>query len=153
MALHLIKLCVGCESIDDLREWVTERSLIAIAAGQEPHSSHVTRMVPKRGRDLLDGEEDEGFFARFNLNSLMRGAAKDRAEFYAKALGAGGSPAYMTQDEVRALEDLNPMGGEADKLPKPTKVGTQPGSAAGGGGAANDNDGLDAGKDQNNGKS
>ena len=55
MALHLIKLCVGCDSIDDLRECVTERSLIAIAAGHEPHSSHVTRMVPKRGRELLDG--------------------------------------------------------------------------------------------------
>jgi hypothetical protein len=55
MALHLIKLCVGCESIDDLREWVTERSLMAIASGQEPHSQHVTRMAPKRARDLLDG--------------------------------------------------------------------------------------------------
>jgi hypothetical protein len=55
MALHLIKLCVGCDSIEDLREWVTERSLLAIAAGHEPHSSHVTRMSPKRGRELLDG--------------------------------------------------------------------------------------------------
>ena len=55
MALHLIKLCVGCESIEDLREWVAQRSLIAIAAGLEPYSEHVTRMVPKRGRDLLDG--------------------------------------------------------------------------------------------------
>jgi hypothetical protein len=55
MALHLIKLCVGCESIDDLREWVAERSLIAIAMGQEPHSEHVTRVVPKRMGELLDG--------------------------------------------------------------------------------------------------
>jgi hypothetical protein len=55
MALHLIKLCVGCDSIEDLREWVTERSLTAIASGLEPHSSHVTRMAPKRARDLLDG--------------------------------------------------------------------------------------------------
>ncbi|MEW9615358.1 DUF1489 family protein [Shinella sp. S4-D37] len=55
MALHLIKLCVGADSIDDLREWVSERSLIAIAAGMEPHSSHITRMVPKRDRELLEG--------------------------------------------------------------------------------------------------
>ena len=55
MALHLIKLCVGADSLDDLREWVAARSLIAIAAGQEPHSSHVTRMVPKRMADLLEG--------------------------------------------------------------------------------------------------
>ena len=55
MALHLIKLCVGADSIDDLREWVSERSLIAIAAGMEPHSSHITRMIPKRDQELLDG--------------------------------------------------------------------------------------------------
>ncbi len=55
MALHLIKLCVGADSIEDLREWVSERALIAMAAGMEPHSSHITRMVPKRDQDLLDG--------------------------------------------------------------------------------------------------
>ena len=32
-----------------------ERSLTAIAAGLEPHSSHTTRMVPKRVDELLDG--------------------------------------------------------------------------------------------------
>ena len=55
MALHLIKLCVGADSIDDLREWVSERALTAIAAGLEPHSIHTTRMVPKRVDELLDG--------------------------------------------------------------------------------------------------
>lgn len=55
MALHLIKLCVGADSIEDLRDWVSRRSLIAIAAGLEPHSSHTTRMVPKRTEELLAG--------------------------------------------------------------------------------------------------
>lgn len=55
MTLHLIKLCVGADTIDDLREWVAERSLQAIAAGLEPHSFHTTRMVPKRRDELLDG--------------------------------------------------------------------------------------------------
>ncbi len=55
MALHLLKLCVGADSIDDLRDWVAERCLVAVAAGLEPHSSHVTRMVPKRVEELLDG--------------------------------------------------------------------------------------------------
>lgn len=55
MALHLIKLCVGAESIEDLREWVDERSRLAVSAGLDPHSAHVTRMVPKRMADLLDG--------------------------------------------------------------------------------------------------
>ena len=55
MALHLLKLCVGADSIEDLREWVSRRALTAIAAGLEPHSTHTTRMVPKRTEELLDG--------------------------------------------------------------------------------------------------
>lgn len=55
MALHLIKLCVGADSIQDLRDWVSERSLTAMAAGLEPHSIHTTRMVPKRVDELLNG--------------------------------------------------------------------------------------------------
>ena len=55
MTLHMIKLCVGADSLDDLREWVAERALSAVAAGLEPQSSHVTRMVPKRMDELLDG--------------------------------------------------------------------------------------------------
>lgn len=55
MALHLIKLCVGADSIEDLREWVSHRCLTALAAGLEPHSVHTTRMFPKRVEELLDG--------------------------------------------------------------------------------------------------
>ncbi|QIO42886.1 phage portal protein [Rhizobium leguminosarum bv. trifolii] len=82
----------------------------------------VVRIEQSADNDLLDGPEDEGLFSKFNMNSLMRGASADRANFYSKALGAGGSPAWMTQDEVRAEEDLNAEGGEASKLPKPTNV-------------------------------
>lgn len=76
---------------------------------------------------LTDKEVAEGYFVKFNAAGLMRGSHKDRSEYFAKALGAGGSPAWMTQDEVRALEELNPMGGDAALLPKPTNV---PGNAA-----------------------
>ncbi|NTF32207.1 DUF1489 family protein [Rhizobium skierniewicense] len=55
MSLHLIKLCVGADTIEDLRGWVSQRSLLAIAAGMEPHSVHTTRMFPKRTEELLDG--------------------------------------------------------------------------------------------------
>ncbi|MBP1851169.1 hypothetical protein J2Z17_002612 [Rhizobium halophytocola] len=51
----MIKLCVGADSVDDLREWVAHRALTAVAAGLEPQSSHVTRMAPKRAEELLDG--------------------------------------------------------------------------------------------------
>ena len=66
---------------------------------------------------LTDKEVDQGYFAKFNAAGLMRGSHKDRSEYFAKALGSGGSPAWMTQDEVRALEELNPMGGEFSMLP------------------------------------
>lgn len=55
MPLHLIKLCVGADSLQDLRDWVAQRSLTAMAAGLEPHSVHTTRMIPKRAEELLDG--------------------------------------------------------------------------------------------------
>lgn len=58
---------------------------------------------------------------RFNLKGLMRGAAKDRAEYNAKALGSGGSPAWMTQNEVRDEDGLDWIEG-GDELPKPTNV-------------------------------
>ncbi|HEV7434856.1 MAG TPA: DUF1489 family protein [Pseudorhizobium sp.] len=54
MALHLIKLCVGADSLEDLREWVSKRAIAAISAGLDPHTIHTTRMVPKRANELLD---------------------------------------------------------------------------------------------------
>lgn len=75
---------------------------------------------------LTEAERKEGYFIKFNAAGLMRGSHKDRSEYFAKALGSGGAPAWMTQDEVRALEELNPLGGDAAKLPKPTNVPKTP---------------------------
>lgn len=75
---------------------------------------------------LTEKELDEGYFVKFTAAGLLRGSHKDRAEFYSRGLGAGGSPAWMTQDEVRALEDMNPMGGDAAVLPQPTALAGQP---------------------------
>lgn len=75
---------------------------------------------------LTPKERKEGQYIKFIVNGLMRGASKDRGEFYAKALGSGGSPAWMTQDEVRELEELNPMGGNAAILREPSNVGGKP---------------------------
>lgn len=55
MTLHLIKLCVGCDSIEDLAEWIDERRNAARRAGRTAEHAHVTRMVPKRSAELLDG--------------------------------------------------------------------------------------------------
>lgn len=68
---------------------------------------------------LSDAERKAGLYTKFNANALMRGAAKDRAEYYAKALGSGGSKGWMTQNDIRALEDLDRSADpDADKLPQ-----------------------------------
>jgi hypothetical protein len=55
MALHLIKLCVGCDSITDLEEWIEENRAHHRRLGREYEQTHTTRMVPKRSEELLDG--------------------------------------------------------------------------------------------------
>jgi hypothetical protein len=55
MPLHLIKLCVGCDSVDDLKSWVAARLKEKKQRGQKPEHIHTTRMVPKRNEELLDG--------------------------------------------------------------------------------------------------
>lgn len=66
--------------------------------------------------------DDPSHFTVLDMRGLMRGALKDQAEYFAKALGAGGGPAWMTQDEVRLESDLNPRGGTADTLREPSNV-------------------------------
>jgi len=55
MALHLIKLCVGAESIQDLEDWIKKRLADKKRRSEKPEHIHVTRMVPKRAEELLDG--------------------------------------------------------------------------------------------------
>ncbi|OCW56604.1 DUF1489 family protein [Hoeflea olei] len=55
MALHLVKLCVGAESVEDLRGWIDRRLKAMTAAGQVAEQFHTTRMQPKRASELLDG--------------------------------------------------------------------------------------------------
>ena len=54
MALHLIKLCVGADSVADLEAWIKQK-LKAKKSGQKPEHIHTTRMVPKRAEELTDG--------------------------------------------------------------------------------------------------
>jgi hypothetical protein len=55
MPLHLIKLCVGCESVRDLEAWIKRKLKEKRKRGQKPERIHTTRMVPKRADELIDG--------------------------------------------------------------------------------------------------
>ena len=48
MALHMIKLVVGCDTVDDLKAWH------ARARPGQPWTMH-TRQTPKRAAELVDG--------------------------------------------------------------------------------------------------
>jgi hypothetical protein len=49
MTLHLIKLCVGVQSIEELKDWVKHAE--ATVRGQD----HITRMFPRRKDEVLAG--------------------------------------------------------------------------------------------------
>lgn len=55
MPLHLIKLCVGCDSVADLEDWIKLRLKEKRKRGQKPEHIHTTRMFPKRADELTDG--------------------------------------------------------------------------------------------------
>lgn len=63
---------------------------------------------------LTEEERAQGYYTKFMPNALMRGAAKDRGDFYTKALGTTQAPGWMTKNEVRALEELDPVAGGDD---------------------------------------
>ncbi len=51
MPLHMIKLCVGVDSVEDLEAHVRGR----LAVGQGAEQTHVTRVMPKRADEMLGG--------------------------------------------------------------------------------------------------
>lgn len=53
--VHLVKLCVGVASIEELAAWQSARLAEMAAAGQEPRVVHTTFQTPKRRDELLDG--------------------------------------------------------------------------------------------------
>jgi HK97 family phage portal protein len=81
-------------------------------------------------RDLLG---ERGLRVDCDERDLLRGDFKDQAEYYSQALGAGGTPAWMTPNEVRAERGMNPAADAfADELPRGGYAGdTAPASEGG----------------------
>jgi hypothetical protein len=55
MPLHLLKLCVGCDSPAELEEWIDRRLRDARKRGLPAEHAHITRMMPKRADELMAG--------------------------------------------------------------------------------------------------
>ena len=56
-------------------------------------------------RDLLTPRERERYFFKFNTNGLLRGDTAARVAYYNAARQNG----WLNADEIRALEDMNPL--------------------------------------------
>jgi HK97 family phage portal protein len=99
------------------------------ASAEQMFLAHVTHtMMPwfvrieMSGENTLLSDQDrkDGLYLKLVAAGLLRGASKERSEYFAKALGSGGSKGWMTQNEVRGLEELDRSDDpEADKLPQP----------------------------------
>ncbi|NWN92289.1 phage portal protein [Marinobacter adhaerens] len=63
-------------------------------------------------RVFTRSERAAGYYVKFNLAGLLRGTAKERADFYHNAINDG----WMDRNEARALEDMNPREGLDEML-------------------------------------
>lgn len=66
----------------------------------------IKMMEQEINRKLIRSNE---YFAKFNMESLLRGDVKTRAEFYKVALGGNQVPGFMTVNEMRKLENRKPF--------------------------------------------
>jgi len=82
--------------------------------------------------DLLSAaDRQSGIYTRFQAQGLLRGAARDRAAAYKDGVLTG----WLTRNEVRALEELNPLDGLDEPLaPLNMGSGSEPPQPADGGG-------------------
>lgn len=55
MTVHLIKLSVGPDSLADLEHWQKQRLRYLKARGEKAELIHITRHMPKRADEVLDG--------------------------------------------------------------------------------------------------
>lgn len=63
---------------------------------------------------LTQKERADGYYFKFNVNALLRGAAADRASYYTQMYNIGA----FSPNEIRALEDMNPYeGGDEHRVP------------------------------------
>lgn len=89
--------------------WGTGIEQQNIAFLQYTIEPHLTDWKETFKRDCLSGPAvDPRLYVYFDLKGFLRADAATRSAYLAKALGAGGSTPWMTQNEARAYEDMPP---------------------------------------------
>jgi len=72
----------------------------------------LTRIEQAINKHLLSPQDQRRFYAEFSIEGLLRADSAARSAFYSVMVNNG----IMTRDEVRQLENLPTMGGNADVL-------------------------------------
>lgn len=80
----------------------------------------LTRIEQAINNELIPLEDRGIYYAEFTIDGLLRADTTARTTYYREMTGSG----IMTRDEVRKLENLPPLGGNAEKLM--TNGATQP---------------------------
>ncbi len=128
MTLHLIKLCAGAESVDDLADRIAHRAAVNEKAGAGRIHDHMTRMHPRRETELLGGGSlywviKGVILARQKILGFERRTGKDGIERTAVLL----DPAYVLTEARprRAFQGWRYLEGE--DAPRDLKKGAQKG--------------------------
>lgn len=82
---------------------------------------YMTRIEARVGVGLLNAEDRKKYYAKFNAGALLRGDLKTRYEAYATGINWG----FLSPNDCRALEDLNPREG-GDIYLTPMNMTTKP---------------------------
>ncbi len=83
----------------------------------------ITQMEQREEKALLLEDEQDAVQIKHNMDALLR--ANTEARFRALVQATGGP--FMTENEARAVEDLNPDSNpEADKVLRPLNMSTEP---------------------------
>lgn len=97
----------------DDTSWGSGIEQLAIFFVQFTMTPRFTAWEQALARSLLTDQARENLYFKFNERALLRGTLKDQADYFAKALGAGGHQGWHAVNEVRELLDY-----PADPNPK-----------------------------------
>lgn len=93
----------------------------------EPYLERIEQAVR---RSLIIPGERKTLFAEFKVEKLLRADSTARAAYYKAALGTTQEPGWMVKNEVRRLENLDPLEGGDKPVPLITNKPTGEAAAA-----------------------